>query len=71
MVKDAAYLEQEKRAWLADQHLSLDRKIEILDGLFEEARCFGHFTKSDLLDGIDHVVYLAAMLNANVSNPPR
>ena len=71
MIKDAAFLEKEKRAWLAATHLSLERKFEILDGLFEEARLFGHFGKADALDGIDHVVYLAAMLNANVSNPPR
>jgi hypothetical protein len=71
MIKDSEYFEREKRAWLGAQNLSLEQKFEIQDGLFQEARMFGHFGNRDILDGIDHVVHLAAMLNANVSNPSR
>jgi hypothetical protein len=71
MVKDAEYLEQKKWAWLAEQHLSLEEKFGILNALYEEARLFGHFERDDLLLGLDHDVRLAAMLNANVSNPSR
>lgn len=71
MVKDAEYLERNKRAWLAEQHLSLEEKFGILNALYEEARLFGHFEREDLLLGLDHDVHLAAMLNANVSSPSR
>ena len=71
MIKDAAFFDREKKAWLSAQHLSLEQKFEIQDALFEEARSFGHFGNHDILDGIDHVVHLAAMLNANVSRPSR
>ena len=70
MVKDAEYLDQDKRAWLAKQHLSLEEKYRILNALYEEARMFGHFDKNDLLVGLDDDIRLAASLNANVSNPP-
>jgi hypothetical protein len=71
MVKDSAYLDRQKRIWLSEQHLSLDEKYGILNALYEEARLFGHFDKSDLLLGLDDDIHLAAMLNANVSNPSR
>jgi hypothetical protein len=71
MVKDTNYLDREKRAWLANQHLSLEEKFRILDALYEEARLFGHFASADLLVALDNDVHLAAMLNANVSDPPR
>jgi hypothetical protein len=67
MIKDAPYLDQAKRTSLAGQNLSLDRKFDILNALYEEARLFGHFQESDILAGLDHVVRLAAILNANVS----
>jgi hypothetical protein len=71
MVKDAEYFDRQKRTWLSEQHLSLDEKFRILNALYEEARLFGHFDKCDLLLGLEDDVRLAAMLNANVSDPPR
>ena len=70
MVKDAEYFDRQKRTWLSQQHLSLDEKFRILDALYEEARLFGHFDESDLLLGLEDDVCVAAMLNANASNPP-
>ncbi len=71
MIKDPAYLERMKRTWLAGENLSLDQKFEIMNALYEEARMFGHFQGRDILAGLDHVVRIAAILNANVSNPSR
>jgi hypothetical protein len=71
MVKDAKYFDREKRTWLANQPLSLEERFRILDALYEEARLFGHFEPADVLVGLDNDVHLAAMLNANVSDPPR
>jgi len=71
MVKDPEYLERTKRIWLAEQNLSLEKKFEILDALYGEARSLGKFGEDDLLLGLDHDVRLAANLNANVSIPSR
>ena len=71
MVKDAKYFDQEKRAWLAKEQLSLKEKFRILNSLYEEALLFGHFDEKDLLAGLQDDIRLAALLNANVSNPPR
>jgi hypothetical protein len=71
MVKDAEYFDGQKRAWLAERQLTLEERFRILNALYEEARLFGHFDKDDLLLGLEDDVRLAAMLNANVSNPPR
>jgi len=69
MVKDGEFLEREKRAWLAAHPLSLEQKFDVMNALLEEARVFGHFGKEDLFSGVEHIVRLAAMLNANVSKP--
>lgn len=71
MVKDTAYFDRQKRTWLSQRQLSLEEKFGILGALYDEARLFGHFEKADSLIGLDDDVRLAAMLNANVSNPPR
>ena len=71
MIKDADYLDSQKRAWLSGHQLSLEEKFRILDALYSEARDLGHFGKADLLSGLDDDVRLAALLNANVSNPSR
>jgi len=71
MVKDAEYFDRQKRTWLSQRQLSLEEKFGILDALYDEARLFGHFERADLLIGLDDDVHLAAMLNANVSNPSR
>lgn len=71
MVKDAEYFDRQKRTWLSQQHLSIGERFRILDALYDEARLFGHFQRVDLLTGLDDDVHLAAILNANVSNPSR
>jgi len=55
----------------AADHLTIEMKFRILDSLYEEARHFGHFKGDDLLEGIEDDIQLAAMLNSDVSNPPR
>lgn len=70
MIRDAEYFGRAKRTWLSEQDLSLDEKYRILDALYEEARLFGHFDARDMLLGLEDDVRLAAMLNANVSDPP-
>lgn len=64
------YAEFDRRSRAAD-HLTLEMKLRILDGLYAEARQLGHFKSEDPLEGIDEVIRLAAMLNPDVSNPPR
>jgi hypothetical protein len=71
MIRDAEYLESQKRAWLSQHQLSLEEKYRILDAMYSEARDLGHFNRADLLSGLEDDVHLAALLNANVSNPPR
>ena len=71
MINDAEYVDRQKQTWLMGHPLSLEEKFAILNALYEEARLFGHFRQDDLLLGLDDDVRLAAMLNANVSDPPR
>ncbi len=71
MINNPAAFESFKRQSLARQELTLDEKYRILDALYEEARRLGRFGPSDILDGLEDDVQLAAKLNANVSSPPR
>jgi hypothetical protein len=71
MVNDAKYFEGEKRTWLTNQYLSLEEKFGTLDALYDEARLFAPVDKADLPVGLEDDVHLAAMLNANVSDPSR
>lgn len=71
MVTDTARYRSWKAKSHAEEHLSLEQKYTILQGLYEEARHLGWFDEKDALLGLDADIRLAAVLNANVSNPPR
>ncbi|MGB2959586.1 MAG: hypothetical protein WBG01_07870 [Bacteroidota bacterium] len=71
MITDPKQVSAFDAASRAKDDLSLAQKYAILEGLYQEARRMGYFTQKDLLEGIDDDIRLAALLNGNVSVPPR
>ena len=57
--------------YLRRENLTLEQRFAILDGLYEMARFFGHFSGEDVLRGIKDDIELAKALNTNVPIPPR
>jgi hypothetical protein len=71
VITDPATYSASKARALAAESLSLEAKFNILEALYDEARRLGSFGEHDLLLGLEDDIRLAALLNANVSNPPR
>lgn len=64
-------LEQFERQFQQSEVLSLMERYAFLDGMYELAASFGHFTPERALDGIDDTIEFAKALNSLVSTTPR
>ena len=49
--------------WVAGDHLSLEKKFRILDGMYREARTLGVFPPKDPFEGLDQKIKFAKALN--------
>ena len=71
VITNPEYYASRKIGLKASDNLTLDQKYAILDGLYREALLLGHFTKEDILLGIEDDIRLAALLHLNVRITPR
>ena len=70
MITNPEELEKFEADYLRRENLTLEQRFAILDGLYEMARLFGHFSVEGVLDGIEDDIELAKSLNTNVPIPP-
>jgi hypothetical protein len=71
MVKNPEELRRIEDELASREHLTLEERFALLDGLYDEARQFGRFSDSDLLEGVENDFRVASILNALVHQPPR
>ena len=55
---------------LREESLTLAEKFAILDGMFELAVATHKFPPADILEGIEHTIHLAKILNSRVPKNP-
>jgi hypothetical protein len=53
---------------LRDEMLTLPEKFAILNGMFELAVSLRRFPPTDILEGIEHSIHLAKILNSRFRN---
>jgi hypothetical protein len=46
--------------------LTIDQRLKILDGLYEEAKNLGHFDSRNISQGIEDDIKIARIMNENV-----
>lgn len=71
MIKNPEQLKRIEDELASREHLTLEQRFALLDGLYEEARLLGRFNESDMLDGVEDDFRLAFLLNAVVHDPSR
>ncbi len=63
MIRDSARWHDFENAWIAAHPPDYAENLRLLDGMYQLARTFGHFTVDDALDEIEKNIRLAAVLN--------
>jgi hypothetical protein len=71
MVTNPDRLEKFERSFQRAEDLPLQKKLSLLDGMYNLAREYGHFSTDKPLEGIETVVRLAASLHSLVRTTPR
>jgi len=66
MVTNPHLLDAFEREITRTNSLTLNQRFRILDGMYELARIFGHFRQDRVLEGIEHDIEMAKILNENV-----
>ena len=64
-------LEAFERDFQRSEALSLNEKYAQLDGMYELAFRFGHFSRERALEGLDETIQFAKALNSLVSGTPQ
>ncbi len=67
MIINAKIVKNFEKNFLIKEDIPVQKKLEILSALYEQAKLLGHFTEKDILDGIENDIELARKLNVNVS----
>ncbi len=71
MITDPKGVEKAINEFERNHVLTLEKKFELLDSLYQLAKQFGHFSSSNVLGGIEDDIKLARDLNACLSEAPR
>jgi hypothetical protein len=66
MVTNPHLLDAFEREITRTNSLTLNQRFRILDGMYELARTFGHFSHDRVLEGIEHDIEMAKILNEYV-----
>ena len=69
MIRDAEQLREWENEFIASRPADLIANLRLYEAMYEEARRLGAFPLKDPLEGIEHKIRLAEMLN--VSTTPR
>lgn len=71
MVTNAHIVDRFEKDFAGKEILTIEQKFALLTALYRQACSLGHFTESDILDGLDTDIELAHILNTHVSISPR
>jgi hypothetical protein len=71
MITNPSYLDELLASHQRKEDLSFERKIALLEGMFQLAQGLGHFTPDRALEGIEHDIHLAASIHSFVRTTPR
>ncbi len=63
MIKDAKFLEEFEKEFIAQQKNDLLTNLKIYEAMWEQAKAFGVFPLKDPYDGVEDDIRLAAILN--------
>jgi hypothetical protein len=70
VIKNPDEIRRFEEKFLLGENLSVRQRFAILEGLYELAVRFGHFTQEDIMEGIENDIWLAKALNTDVRIPP-
>jgi hypothetical protein len=68
MIRDVQRWQEFENAWIASHPADHAENLRIVDGMYQLARTFGHFTAEDALEGLENTIRLAAILHHRVRN---
>lgn len=68
MIRDAEYFEEFKRKLAAEERLTYEQAVAIIEGLREEAIILGVWPPEDPMEGIEVDIRVARTLNACTKN---
>jgi len=63
MIKNPDIFRRFEEKWIAGQKPDFEENLRLLDGMYELARKFGHFSGSNPLEGIEKNIRIASILN--------
>ena len=66
MITDPGYLASWEAEEQAADALTFDQKRGLVEGMYQLARQFGHFTSRDVLGGLESTLTMASQMSANV-----
>ncbi len=69
MIRDTALWEQFEAQWQQSQESSLKTNLDLLEVLLQHARSLGVWPPEAPLEGIEHDLLLAKMVNTYVEKP--
>ena len=69
MIKDPGLLASWEAEEQAADSLTFEQKRRLVEGMYQLARQFGHFTSSDMLEGLEATLTMASQMSANVRPP--
>lgn len=70
MIRDRTLWEQFEAEWQRRQKPELEEHLRIFDVLLAQARALGAWPPQDPLEGIEHDIRLAKVVNTYVEQPP-
>ena len=68
MIKNKKLWEEFNKEWILKRKISLKRRVKIYDGLYELAKELEVFPLKNPLQGIEHILRMAKILNYNYKN---
>lgn len=68
MIKNKKLWEEFNKEWILKRKISLKRRVKIYDGLYELAKELKAFPLKNPLQGIEHILRMAKILNYNYKN---
>jgi len=69
MIRDAALWERFEAEWQRCQKPNLEENLRVFEVLLEHARALGVWPPEDPLEGIEHDIALAKVVNTYVEEP--
>ncbi|MBS4029427.1 MAG: hypothetical protein KGZ58_12425 [Ignavibacteriales bacterium] len=71
MITNPHLVEQYEREFAKNNPLTLEQKFAIYNGMYDEAKHFGHFTSMNEMENIEEKIALAKIMNTDVTKRTR